>query len=58
MFVTEQDKKILKEQGVEYDKDVPLFIENIKQIFLDVWREEFTEEIKKIKTVEDLGIDV
>ena len=55
MFVTEQDKKILKEQGVDYDTDISIFIENMKALFLNVWREEFTEEIKKIKTIEDLN---
>ena len=55
MFISETDKQHLMKIGIDFKKDIPIFIENMKALFLDVWRQEFTEEIKKIKTIEDLN---
>lgn len=55
MFVKQSDKEYLKTIGVDYDKDISVFIKEIKEFFTEVWREEFIEDIKKIKSIEDLN---
>ena len=55
MFVKQSDKDYLKTIGVDYDKDINVFIKEIKEFFMEVWREEFMEDIKKIETIEDLN---
>lgn len=55
MFISETDKQHLMKMGIDFKKDIPIFIKNMKGLFLDVWREEFTEELNKIETIEDLN---
>ena len=55
-FVSEKDVDELKTHGINYDEDIIVFINEMKNYFYKTWRKEYHKDIDNIEnTIEDFN---
>ena len=52
-FVTDKDITYLKNKGVDYHKDIVIFLKEIKNYFNSVWKD--TYKIEELESIQDLN---
>ena len=48
-FINSKDKEHLSKYDIDTDKDIPIFVREMREYFYETWREEFKRELTKLE---------